>query len=134
MYKKSFPLILFLLLVLVACSGNDENKTAVDDTHNPTPEEILSEDKNADIFIEGDLVFINAQDIDWVNEEELTVGEEVGEIEKQSTDSGEFENFTASKLPVGTKIYEPKEDVLGGYIYIVKKDDEEIRYVGLAEG
>jgi len=131
MYKKGLFLFLFLLLALIACSGNVEEQHT---THNPTPEEILSEDKNADIFVEGDLVYTNAQDIDWVNEEELTTGEEVGEIENQSDDSEDFENLTASKLSVGTKIYEPQEDAIGGSIYIVKTDDGEIRYLGLVEG
>jgi len=131
MQKKGLFLILFLLLALVACSGNGEEQHS---THNPTPEEILSEDKDADIFVEGDLVYTNAEDIDWVNEEELTTGEEIGEIKQQSDDSEEFEDFTATKLPVGTKIYEPEEDGIGGPIYIVKKDDEEIRYLGLVEG
>src|SRR5699024_5387585 len=131
MYKKGLFLFLFLLLALIACSGNNEEQHT---THNPTPEEILSQDKDADIFVEGDLVYENAMDIDWVNEKELTIGKEIGEIKKQSTNSEEFESFTASKLPVGTKIYETNEDVVGGYIYIVKKDGEEIRYVGLPEG
>lgn len=131
MYKQGLFILLLLLLALVACSGNNEEEYS---THNPTPEEILSQDKDADIFVEDDLVYINAKDIDWVNEEELTIGKEIGEIKKQSTDSEEFESFTASKLPVGTKIYDPKEDVVGGYIYIVKKDGEEIPYVGLPEG
>lgn len=131
MYKQGLFILLLLLLALVACSGNNEEEYS---THNPTPEEILSQDKDADIFVEDDLVYINAKDIDWVNEEELTIGKEIGEIKKQSTNSEEFESFTASKLPVGTKIYETNEDVVGGYIYIVKKDGEEIRYVGLPEG
>lgn len=130
MYRKGFFLFLFLLLVLMACSGNSEQEYT---THNPTPEEVLSMDKEADIFVEGDLVYTNAQDIDWVNEKELP-GEEIGEIEKQTEDSGDFENFTASKLPEGTKVYEPEEDDIGGYIYIIKKGDEEIRYLGLVEG
>src|SRR5690625_7551881 len=107
MYKKGLFLFLFLLLALMACSANDEEQHT---THNPTPEEILSEDKDADIFVEGDLVYTNAEDINWVNEEELTTGEEIGEIKQQSDDSEEFEDFTATKLPVGTKIYEPEEE------------------------
>lgn len=61
----------------------------------------------------------------------MTIGEEVGEIKKQTDDGEKFENFTASKLTVGTKIYEPVED---SSIYIVKVDDKEIRYLGLIEG
>lgn len=102
--------------------------------NNPTPEEILLDDKNADIFVEGDVVYINAQDIEWVNEEKLTAGEKIGDIKKQFDENEEFEDFTATKLPVGAQIYEPEEDVIGGLVYIVKIDGKEIRYIGLVEG
>jgi|SRR5690625_3425350 len=134
MYKRSLFLILFLSLVLVACGGNDGSEVEERTTHNPTPEEILSDDKDADIFVESNVVYMNAQNIEWVNEEEITAGEEIGEIKKQSDNSEEFEDFTATKLPVDTKIYEPEDDGIGGLIYIVKTDDEEIRYLGLVEG
>lgn len=133
-YRKSLFLILFLTVSLVACNENEGSGIEEHTTHNPTPEEILSEEKDADIFLEGDVVYKNAQDIDWVNEEKLTVGEEIGEIKKQSNDSEKFEDFTATKLPVGVKIYEPEEDESGGLIYIIKMDDEEMRYLGLVEG
>lgn len=134
MQKKSLLFISLLSLILIACSGNNEKEIAVYESHNPTPEEILLENKDADIFLVDDLVFINAEDVTWVQEEKLIIEKEIGKIEKQSSDSKVFENFTASKLPVGTKVYEPKENIVGGFIYIVKKDNEEIRYVGLSEG
>ncbi|PAV31499.1 hypothetical protein CIL05_02255 [Virgibacillus profundi] len=74
-------------------------------------------------------VYTNAKDIEWVNEEELTLGEKVGEIQNQTDNSKEFENFTASKLPTGTEIYELEEKK--GPIFIVKLDGDKIPYLGL---
>lgn len=119
--------------MLAACSNNNkENETNEESIGNPTPEEILSDDKDADIFLMDGTVYTNAKDIEWVNEEELTAGEKVGEIKSQTDDSEEFENFTASKLPAETDIYEPEEKK--GPIYIIKLDGEEIPYMGLIEG
>ncbi|GAB4074300.1 hypothetical protein GCM10028778_18030 [Barrientosiimonas marina] len=77
-------------------------------------------------------VYTNAEDIEWVNEEELNTGEKVGEIKNQTDDNGGFDNFTASKLPAGTEIYKSEEK--NGPIYIVKLNGKEIPYIGLLEG
>lgn len=118
-------------MVLVACNNQTTPKKSGNDIGNPTAEQILLENKDADIFVLNGIVYTNAEDIEWVNEEELTLGEEVGEIKKQTNDSDAFEDYTATKLTVGTKIYEPVEN---SDIYIVKVDDKEIRYLGLREG
>jgi hypothetical protein len=60
-----------------------------------------------------------------------SLGDEIGEIRNQTVKDDEFENFTSTKLKVGTKIYEPLEK---GNIYIVLIDGKEIRYLGLIEG
>ncbi|NEW07432.1 hypothetical protein GK047_15615 [Paenibacillus sp. SYP-B3998] len=98
---------------------------------NPTAKDILTNNKDADIFMLNGIIYRNAEDIKWVNERELTLGEEVGEIKKQTKKSGEFENYTATKLPVGTLIYKPVEK---GDIYIAIVDNKEILYLGLREG
>ncbi|WP_077706733.1 MULTISPECIES: hypothetical protein [Bacillaceae] len=131
MFKRKVLLILLLSMVLVACNNQTTPKKSGNDIGNPTAEQILLENKDADIFVLNGIVYTNAEDIEWVNEEELTLGEEVGEIKKQTNDSDAFEDYTATKLTVGTKIYEPVEN---SDIYIVKVDDKEIRYLGLREG
>lgn len=106
-------LLLFTLLfslVIVACANNSEletNKVESVATHNPTVEEILSQDPDADILYIDEIVY--ATNIDWVDELALTKGEEIGEIEKNTTNPKEFTNKTANILPVGTKIYRAKE-------------------------
>ncbi|WP_067728724.1 hypothetical protein [Oceanobacillus damuensis] len=131
MFKIKILLILFLSMIMVACNNQTTPRKSGNDIGNATAAQILLENKDADIFPLNGIVYTNAEDIKWVNKEELTLGEEVGGIKKQTTDSEEFENYTATKLPVGTAIYKPveRED-----IYIVKMDDKEIRYLGLIEG
>jgi hypothetical protein len=129
MCKRMLFIVLFLSVVMVACSNQITPKEIKIVYDNPTPKEVLTE--NADIFVLNGIVYINAEDVEWVNEQDFTLGEEVGEIKKQTTNSDEFENYTASKLEVGTKIYETVEK---GDIYIVIVDDKEIRYLGLREG
>src|SRR5690625_1126592 len=118
--KQKILLILFLSIVLtVACNNQTTPEKPGNDVGNPTAEQILLEDENADIFVLNDIVYTNAEHIEWVNEEKLTAGDEVGEIRKQTTDSDAFEDFTATKLTVGTKIYNPVEN---SSVYIVKVD------------
>ena len=104
--------------MIVGCTNNGEletnkhgeletNKEETITTHNPTVEEILSQDPDADILYLDEIVY--ATNIDWVDELALTKGEEIGEIEKNTTSSKEFINKTANVLPVGTKIYRAKE-------------------------
>ena len=94
----------------------------------------MSSNKEADIFLVDDIVYANAQHIEWVNEKELKLGKEVIEISKQTVDSKQFNNGTASRLPVGTKIYRPSGTLGHGPIYIAVVNGEEIRYLGLIEG
>ncbi len=118
-------------MALVACTNQSNHERSGNVIDNPTVEQVLLEDKNADIFLLNDIVYINGEDVEWVNDLELTLGQEIGEIKKQSNDSDSFENFTATKLTVGSKIYETVEQ---SDIYIVKINDEEKRYLPLIEG
>ncbi|NOU77020.1 hypothetical protein GC098_37635 [Paenibacillus sp. LMG 31458] len=47
---------------------------------NPTAKDILTNNKDSDIFMLNGIIYSNSEDIEWVNERELTLGEEVGEI------------------------------------------------------
>ncbi|CAM3815304.1 hypothetical protein [Alkalicoccus chagannorensis] len=123
-----------VVLLLSACDiqTNNEVESEEEPPGNPTAEEILSSSPDADIFKAGGIIYSNAEDIDWVMEEELTLDEEVLEITEQSNHGEDFENGTATELPVGTKIYDHHEG--RGPIYTAVVDDKEIRYLGLIEG
>lgn len=73
-WKEKFLLLLCLSLIfLFGCVTNG----------NPTPKDFLK-DRKADIFVLDDIVYSNVENIDWVKELEYTIGEEIGEITKQT--------------------------------------------------
>lgn len=122
--------------ILTGCNQSEKsisgNSTQTISTHNPTAKEILVQTPNADIFQYKGIVYSNASDIEWVQTIELTIGKSIGTITKQYKDGLTFEDEMATKLPVGTEIYEPLKK--SGPILIVKLNDMEIRYLGLIEG
>ncbi|WP_243299963.1 hypothetical protein [Bacillus litorisediminis] len=130
MDKYWLPVILFFLLILGAC--NEEEIFFIENQGNPTAEEILSKNKNADIFEYERIIYKNAEEVEWVQDLELEIGKEVTQITKQSQDGKGFTSGTATKLPVGTIIYEPLEKQ--GLVLIAVVDGQQIRYLGLVEG
>lgn len=127
-----YKLIIFLFgisLFLLGC-GID-NQPVVYTSEAPSAEEILKNEKDADIFMINDTVY--QTNIEWVEELSLTKYKEIGEIETNySFDSEEiFKNKMATKLPIGSKIYSVNErnDML-----IVENEGVEKKYYALTEG
>ncbi|MFZ3591857.1 hypothetical protein ACOI1C_22260 [Bacillus sp. DJP31] len=120
--KRNTQIFLLLITVFILISCTQQG--------NPTPMDVLKSNPKADIFLFEGLVYRNASDLDWVTERDISKGKLVGEIQRVSTKK--FKNGTATKLPVGAKIYlsiESSEDIL-----IVEYKDKEILYLGLYEG
>lgn len=120
-----YTLFLSCLVFLFACSEEKEVVTI----GNPTAEEILDMEEDADILqLNGD---VYQTGMDWLDEEDVTKKEKVGQIESSPTDGASFEDGTATHLPVGTAIYSINEN---GSILLAEVDGEFIRYSILAEG
>ncbi len=96
---------------------------------NPTAQEVLRMDSNANIFMYKDTIY-NAG-VPWVDELKLTKGIQVTEITHQSNNGKAFNNGSANKLEVGTKIFRVKErnDIL-----IAETGRGDIRFYQLVEG
>lgn len=102
---------------------------------NPKASEIIKENEDADIFQWNDgLVYLNASNIERVQELELTKGEELGEITRQTTNKWLFKDGAATQLPVGTKIYKANDDDTYNLIIELEEEEEEIVYEVLLEG
>lgn len=127
-----FSLLLCISILIVGCNSKTIESSDGSNRRNPVAEEILSKNKDADIFATINVVYRNAESVSWVKELELSLGDEYFEITKQSTNPEEFESGTATKLPIGTKVYNPVEK--HGRILIAVVDGEQIRYLGLVEG
>lgn len=124
--------VFFISFLLIACNEQTIKEHKENTTKgNPTVADILLENTDADIFLLNGIVYKNAVDVAWVNEEELTLGKEVAVIKKQTNDAEEFTDGVATKLNVGTEIY---ESIGNGNIYIAVVKGEQIRYLGLIEG
>ncbi|PKR78141.1 hypothetical protein CEY16_09515 [Halalkalibacillus sediminis] len=130
-------IILLASLAMITNCVNETNDNDVKgsptkiENRNPTPGEILSQNEDADIFMLKGIVYQNAENLQWVIDENPTSSEQVGEIESQTSDAESFKNGTATDLPVGTKIYETN---VGKGIYIAEVDEEEKLYLALIEG
>lgn len=125
-------LMLCCLLLITACSNQPERDTRSNAIGNPTAEKVLGSEANADIFLWDDIVYYNAEQIEWVQSQQIASNVEVGEIKKQFQGKEEFENGMATKLPIGTKIYSPDKKQRAVLIAVTK--DKEIRYLGMFEG
>ena len=119
---------ILLLIVLAGCNTGTNTGINTGIKGNPTPKDFLGKEE-ADIFVLDSIVYSNAQNIEWVQKLDYTVGEQIGEITKQSDKAGNFTSGTSNKLPVGTKIYKAASGV---YIAIV--EGVEIPYLAMIEG
>lgn len=123
---KIMQVTLFLscLLFLFACS---EEETAI--SSNPTAEEILEMEENADILQFNGAVYQTG--MEWLDEKDVTKKEKIGQITNSSTEGKAFEDGTATYLPVGTSIYSVNENES---ILLAEVDGEFVRYAILSEG
>jgi hypothetical protein len=105
---------------------------------NPTAKEILKSNPGADILRLDGLVYSNASDREWIDVKKYTKGEKIGEVQKMTTSTWLYQNFYASVLPVGTKIYSlddegyQKGDAPGRVL--VEYNNELLVYQALIEG
>ncbi len=106
-----------------------EQQSETNTIGNPTAQEVLRMDSNANIFMYRDTIY-NAG-VSWVGELNLTKDVQVTEISHQSNVGKDFKNGTANKLEVGTKIFRVKErnDIL-----IAETEKGDIRFYQLVEG
>lgn len=95
----------------------------------PTPETLYLNNSAIDMFVYEDTAFVNAEDVDWVTEQDLTAGELVGTIEETDAD-GDFEDWDAIVLPEGTKIYETDD----AQIMLAECEGEFVPYLKYVEG
>lgn len=117
-------------VLLLMITGAGAGCAAVSLTvENDSPESVYAEDKNADFFVYEDTVYINAQDVEWVRNMQLTAGEQAGEIKRTDVNKG-FEDWDATVLEQGTVIYESD----ASEILLAADGDELVPYLKYVEG
>ncbi|MGE6488588.1 hypothetical protein ACQKE5_09860 [Paenisporosarcina sp. NPDC076898] len=97
---------------------------------------MIKQDSEADIIQINGFIYSNMTELEWFQErkEKLIKHTLLGETQKQSTSSFGFKDWTATKLPVGTKIYSASENGLELDILIVEVDDKVFYYMKFLEG
>lgn len=129
---RNFILLICMMILITGCKLQTAENEKTITPGNPTATEVLSDDNEADIFQFNNLIYTNASTIEWVQEDTYEKGPQIDEIRKQSADSKEFTDGTASKLPVGTKVFQVVGN--GQLLLMIEKDDEKIVYLALIEG
>ena len=125
--KAEKAAVLFLALLITGMSaGCAGMRQPTDDV---SPEAVYSEDKNADFFVYEDTVYVNAQDIEWIQAMQLTAGEQEGEIRRTGV-TEDFQDWDATVLDEGTVIYE--SDASG--VLLADEGDELVPYLKYVEG
>ena len=129
---RKFILLMCLVTFVAGCKlpVNGKEKTVTID--NPTAVDILDNDLEADIFQYNSLIYMNASTTEWVQENTYERGPEISEIQTQSDQGEKFKDGTATKLPVGTKVFQVVGN--GQLLLMVEKDGEEIIYLAQIEG
>lgn len=125
--KAEKAAVLFLALLITGMSaGCASMRQPTDDV---SPEAVYAEDKNADFFVYEDTVYVNAQDIEWIQAMQLTAGEQEGEIRRTGV-TEDFQDWDATVLDEGTVIYE--SDASG--VLLADEGDELVPYLKYVEG
>lgn len=119
-----------ILSVLVLTSCKSESGTITEPTSKPPDsDEVLRQEPDADILQWQGSVY--QADVEWIQELELTKNELLGEILYNSQIPEDFQDGTATKLPIGSMIYSTNE---GGMYVLVEVDGELRKYLLLTEG
>lgn len=116
------------LFFLTSCAPSNE-PVSMSSSKPPDAEEVLDQEPDADIFQWQGSVY--QADVEWVQELELTKNELLGEILYNAQIPENFQDGTATKLPIGSMIYSTNE---GGLYVLVEVDGELLKYLLLAEG
>ncbi|MCM3572369.1 hypothetical protein M3172_04160 [Mesobacillus subterraneus] len=123
-------IVVFILLIPVVflggCSADGGRVTARD---------VLKQNDNADILKYDGFIYSNVTNLEWFKKEKERIkkGEEIGKIKKVTTSSMFFTNFSATKLPVGTVLFDTN-DGNKGTIYVETENGEALYYIQLLEG
>lgn len=121
------------IVVLITCSGcvghlfmNRDNINAIE---KQTAKEILTNDHDADIFQYNGLIYTSSSSHtkELFEDVNLDKGKQISQIIRQSNDHNEFIDGVATKLPIGTEIYQVPGEGLAVLTVVI--DGERIFYI-----
>ncbi|MEK3974769.1 hypothetical protein [Psychrobacillus sp. FSL K6-1267] len=123
--KFYLTIVIVLLLVLSACTNGSPG--------NPSAKDILKSNKDADILQYNGLIYENVENYDYLTDLNHVVKiDEIGEVKETKESYRGFNDFSASKLPVGSKVFSTSEEF--NYFLIIELNEEDIIYTVILEG
>lgn len=125
--KKIIAIILMCVFIipLAACSKNSVDISG-------SPQSLYDNNKSIDFLVYKGSAYVNAKDIEWIQEIDIDSGEKLGEIKRTSVTKN-FKDYDATVLPVGTEIYSVSGAQSGDMI-LVLIDDAPVIYYAYREG
>lgn len=93
-------LVIILCMLAGICAGCGSNAAA-----HPQAADILGSNPEADIFQWENIIYANAENAGWLEEQDYQKKEKLGEIQRTSSNPDYFNDGTASALPEGTPVY-----------------------------
>lgn len=90
----------------------------------------LKNNPEADIFQWENVVYANAESAGWLEEEDFSRGEQIGEVQRTSKNPYRFQDGTASQLETGSAVYRSEN---GDNHLTVDTEEGVVVYIGLVE-
>ena len=124
-----YSLFLFVLVMFLGGCG-------IADGGKVTAKDVLKQEPDADLIQFDGFVYSNMTEVEWFKEDKDDYNKQnlLGEIKKQTRKISSFTDFSATNLPVGTKVYSTSLDENRPGVLIVEYEDEELYYMELLEG
>ena len=98
---KIYNIVAISLMIICFLSFYIFTKVLLD-SKRTSPSDILSRDINADFFIVNREIYINAEDVKWINELDINKGDLIGIINKSNVKE-EFKKWNSTKLEKGNR-------------------------------
>ncbi|WP_010676637.1 hypothetical protein [Bacillus timonensis] len=127
MSKSLVTLFTFVSLIfLVSCSADGGKVTARD---------VLNQDEDADVLKYNGFMYSNVTNLEWFEKDKskFQKGKEIGEIKNVTDSFLFFTNFSATKLPKGTILYDTNDGDTG-MIVVETENGSLLYYMLLLEG
>ncbi|KRF04179.1 hypothetical protein ASG89_22655 [Paenibacillus sp. Soil766] len=125
-------LVCIVLLLIVGCYKDPKiegaNKISQME-RTSTSEKIFKQNKDADILcVYGARFYKRDEDQEQYKQMDLTINHELGEVRKEYKDGNTFEDYMATKLQVGTKIF-TIQGQMQSELLLVKLGEKYIVYI-----
>ncbi|WP_458123130.1 hypothetical protein [Paenibacillus sp. Z3-2] len=122
-------IIMVFLIAIIAGCGEKIDGDQMMSTGDILANEMIQTDPSADFFLLKDRVYVRKEEIKNMDQ----LGEKLGTIENKYIQEGEYKDLMSTQLPVGTEIYQFKNEKSIDQV-IVKENEKLMIYQSLSEG